>query len=581
MTPTKNVGNSVSTAASRGDPSRNKQTRKRPASALNAGAEGSSPSQRIIPSTVYNEDKMNEGYDTDGEIGPFFDTVENEGEQLFEELPAPGTRRVGGDVGGEGTGGGGVGGSAGGGSAATTTGAAAGIATKSVAWIRNELKLRNQSITGRKDVLVERLKAAIDKKVTKYKTLEDAKRNSNPTGKVDGMKSFATTAYWEPLEPETVQVQEPANPTFKLARAPTVSEKEEKYVPQKYNFPQRFEVPSFEAVKKEFEFDRRGNIKKGSQGNAIEIVSRRDNGCVNASFKAKYKLFASSKPWEVVNCFIPFESSGKKKGDISFSFDKLCEWTNCKATMAGAGSNVYKGEWKPFTATELRQHFGLYLLQGLSPSPRVEYKFNPQRRDRIAGNDFVYKSFNANAQRRHKHFKAFLACCNPLINPPSRDQYPKWKVRPLIKWMNHRCPQVWDLGKSVAVDEMTMRFKGNHCDKLQITYKAEGDGFQADALCDNVYCYQVYMRNNSAPVKYLCQGLSPLHSRVMTLFDSLKDKHHHVGMDNLYNSAAFCKAAFNHEMKVLFHGVARKNGRGIPDCVFQEEQVCPAAQRAV
>ena len=32
--------------------------------------------QRIIPSTVYSEDKTNQGYDTDGERGPFFDAVQ-------------------------------------------------------------------------------------------------------------------------------------------------------------------------------------------------------------------------------------------------------------------------------------------------------------------------------------------------------------------------------------------------------------------------------------------------------------------------------------------------------------------------
>ena len=57
--------------------------------------------------------------------------------------------------------------------------------------------------------------------------------------------------------------------------------------------------------------------------------------------------------------------------------------------MAGAGKKVYKGEWDVFSARELRQNFGIYLLQGLAPSPRIKCKFNPQCRDRIAGNYFV------------------------------------------------------------------------------------------------------------------------------------------------------------------------------------------------
>jgi hypothetical protein len=114
---------------------------------------------------------------------------------------------------------------------------------------------------------------------------------------------------------------------------------------------------------------------------------------------------------------------------------------------------------------------------------------------------------------------------------------------------------------------MTMRFKGRHGNKLRITFKAEGDGFMADALCDDGYCYQIYMRNDPAPA----QGLSPLIARTMALFDALRDEYHQVGMDNLYNSAGFCRAAFHHKNKVLCHGVTRRRGRGIPLCVLQEE----------
>ena len=61
-------------------------------------------------------------------------------------------------------------------------------------------------------------------------------------------------------------------------------------------------------------------------------------------------------------------------------------------------------------------------------------------------------------------------------------------------------------------------------------------------------------------------------SRVMTLFDTVVDKYHQAGMDNLYNSVAFCRAAYNHSNKVLVHGVARKGGRGVPPCVLQQEE---------
>ena len=148
--------------------------------------------------------------------------------------------------------------------------------------------------------------------------------------------------------------------------------------------------------------------------------------------------------------------------------------------------------------------------------------------------------------------------------------------------MNYQYPLAWKLERACCVvDEMTMRFKGKHKDKRRITYKTEGDGFQSDALCDDGYCYQIYTRNDPAPKKYLKQGLSPFHSRTMALFDSLKDDYHKVGMDNLYNSASFCRAAHNHPKKVLCHGVARKAGWGVPKCVLQEEVKNVNHRRAV
>ena len=125
-----------------------------------------------------------------------------------------------------------------------------------------------------------------------------------------------------------------------------------------------------------------------------------------------------------------------------------------------------------------------------------------------------------------------------------------------------------------------MRFKRHHRDKLRITYKSEGDGFQGDALCDDGYFYQVYMRNEPAPKKYLKQGLSTIPSWKMALFDSLKDDHHQVRIDSLYNSSDFCRATHHHDCKVLLHGMACKAGRGIPKCVLQDEEKNPLAQRA-
>ena len=167
-----------------------------------------------------------------------------------------------------------------------------------------------------------------------------------------------------------------------------------------------------------------------------------------------------------------------------------------------------------------------------------------------------------------------------MIKTPSKEESPNWKIRLFIKWLNYQCPRAWQLGCSVAVNEMAMPFKGYHRDKIHITYKAEGDGFQADDLCADSYCYKVYMRNDRALKKYLKQGISPLHSWTMALFDSLKDDYHQVGMDNIYNSVSFCISAYHHDPKVLYHGRSRKAVRGITKYVLQDEENNPVAQQA-
>ena len=87
------------------------------------------------------------------------------------------------------------------------------------------------------------------------------------------------------------------------------------------------------------------------------------------------------------------------------------EWKNLKVELADAGKDgiTYK-YWKSFSAQEIQNHLGIYLIQGLLPSPRVEMKFQPQAKNHVKGNNFVFNSTgtNGNWERRHKHFKAFL-----------------------------------------------------------------------------------------------------------------------------------------------------------------------------
>ena len=65
------------------------------------------------------------------------------------------------------------------------------------------------------------------------------------------------------------------------------------------------------------------------------------------------------------------------------------------------------------------------------------------------------------------------------------------------------------------------------------------------------------MCSDTAPKTYLSEQLSPLHDRVLEIFDTVEVKHHQCMMDNHYNSAAFFKSVYNNEKK-LTCGIKRE-----------------------
>ena len=125
----------------------------------------------------------------------------------------------------------------------------------------------------------------------------------------------------------------------------------------------------------------------------------------------------------------------------------------------------------------------------MNPSPQVDLKFKTNAEDPVHGNDFVDCHFGLDAEQRHRNFKAFFACQDPARPIPDRKLSPNWKVKPLLTWMNFIFPIMFFLRVAFSIDETKMRFKGKHADKLRVTYKKEGDGFQCDALCQEGYTY--------------------------------------------------------------------------------------------
>ena len=361
------------------------------------------------------------------------------------------------------------------------------------------------------------------------------------------------------------------NNTMPNAHAPTVPrDLADADFKAKQNFGEQFDRNVFSGTKKVPELFKNSRTVRDRAGRIQYKKQARVKGEPKQSFLNRHKLDRYSEPIEFFDAFMP--QVNNNYGAYLPSISQWTNWTNTKAIMMGAGDTIYRGEWRSFTTKEVRQILGTYIIHGLAPTPRLEYKFYPQSHDPVTGNDFVAANMGKNALRRLHHFKCFFACQNPVLPTPDRNLDPLHKVKGLVSWITKIGGESWALGKSFAIDEQTIGFQGQHIHKLRISYKKEGDGFQCDALCQDGFTFAVYFRNEPPPAQYIKKGMSPLHARVMWLFDKVEEKYHNCWLDNLYMSAKLAKISFTHKNKVMVSGVTRKSGRGIPFCVLQEEK---------
>ena len=101
------------------------------------------------------------------------------------------------------------------------------------------------------------------------------------------------------------------------------------------------------------------------------------------------------------------------------------------------------------------------------------------------------------------------------------------------------------VGINISVDEMDIFFQCSHADKQRITCKRAGNCILSDVLYADGYCYFFYFRNQKAPKDWFKKELSPLHLRVMALFEQLPQNtsNYQCRMDNLFLSVKFVKFA--------------------------------------
>ena len=157
---------------------------------------------------------------------------------------------------------------------------------------------------------------------------------------------------------------------------------------------------------------------------------------VKSEFITANNLHAESSPQDWFKAFLPIHDGSAKNPHQSNNCwtHRWAMFTNTKALSMGAGveGGIYS-TFQPFSYLEIEQFIGLYILQGLNPSPKVDSKFHSQLDDPIQGNDLCYRVFGSNASKQHKQFKAFFTVQDPIKTPPARRDRPTYKVDPLLK----------------------------------------------------------------------------------------------------------------------------------------------------
>ena len=125
-----------------------------------------------------------------------------------------------------------------------------------------------------------------------------------------------------------------------------------------------------------------------------EQLNKMMNSCrmteVKMKFVRQHKLSRDSHPAHWFEAFLPIKNRGV---GMSYSMEHALSWTNLRAMMENGGLGGKYKDFKHFTLHELMKHIGLYLLQGLSPSPQVEMKFHSQSEDPVNGNQSMCKMY--------------------------------------------------------------------------------------------------------------------------------------------------------------------------------------------
>ena len=218
---------------------------------------------------------------------------------------------------------------------------------------------------------------------------------------------------------------------------------------------------------------------------------------------------------------------------------------------------------------------GVYIINGLAPSPQLTWKIQDKERQPTHSNDQIAAIIGPVWQQKHHSFCHFFATQNHMMVPLLKTQCPNFKVDEFFRWLRYMWKEAWVLANEFSNDEQTCKMQGRseykmRCGKL----KRLEDELQDDCIAYNSY------RNEPVDPALVAQGFCPMHCRLIHMFGNLREHYHCCTMEDLFNFVKLSCAAYSLPKPVLVHGFLRMSGRGCPLCVVQEEKVGKHAKAA-
>ena len=254
--------------------------------------------------------------------------------------------------------------------------------------LKGALKKRGCSAKGNNPALTALLEDAIEKNLEVVCDIGE--------GEVENFagEGFSVGAKWE-LEAANdgdVCIEEGIREIGgKVFREPTVRPAE--YVEDesgatKNNYTLNFDRPPFISSCKQLKLNRYQKPMKDQKGDYIYEDCTHTESLPNLEFLESRGINTTSHPADWYNVIMPRSTCRQDKNGV-MSIADFTSFANKKEYMynTGSGGTQYP-DFKEFSVNEIMQHIGVYILNGLSPSPQVEMKFDLQKKNRTNGSDF-------------------------------------------------------------------------------------------------------------------------------------------------------------------------------------------------